>query len=198
MSRAISRTCRILFTILIFSAALAPSPRVGRASPPDESGLGVRHPQIIIQPKSVAIKTLLKKMSRPELLRTLGASALSDSTIQTENGHSFQTLLFEPVEFEGVPTLIEVLLANDSTSMIKIYLPYIGRPATRLKFPFEMAGFVQSTLEDYNQMERNIEDELGIPTVLTGANFEYIRPDQSQSIFGVCENGETRITIVPS
>ncbi|MFI5202358.1 MAG: hypothetical protein ACHQNE_08220 [Candidatus Kapaibacterium sp.] len=179
MSRAISHTCRILFVFLIVS--------VGGAF----AGTGV-------SPNSVTIKSLLKKMPRAEIMKTLGAAALSDSAWTHEGGKTLRMLLFEPVEFEGTSTLIEVLLANDSTSMIKIYLPYIGRPATRLKYPFEMADFVQSTLEDYNQMERKVEDELGIPTVLTGANFEYILPDQMQSIFGVCENGETRITIVPS
>ena len=137
-------------------------------------------------------------MPRAMLMKTLGSAALSDSSTQEKDGHSFRLLLFEPVTFEGVPSLLEVVLSNDSTFMITVHSPYIGRPATRLKYPFEMSSFVQSTQEDYNQMERKIEDELGIPTVLTSANFEYILPDQMQSIFGVFEEGETRITIVPS
>src|SRR5665213_1424654 len=142
--------------------------------------------------KSIAIKTLLKTMSRAELLKTLGTHALSDSTIETKNGQAFHRLLFEPVTFEGVPSILEVILANDSTSMITVYLPYIGRPSTRLKFPYA-TSFVHSTFDDYNQMERKIENELGIPTVLTSANFEYLN-GAMQSIFGVFENGETRIT----
>lgn len=175
MSRIISRN--ILFVILIFSAGSA------------YAGFGVT-------PKSVAAKALLKKMSRVELLKTLGAHSLSDSNWTTEGGKNMRMLLFEPVTFEGVPALVEAVMNGDSTAIFQVYLPYIGRPTTRLTFPFEMTSFVQGTSEDFNQMERKIEDELGIPTVLTGANFEYIEGN-TQSMFGVFRNGETRITIVP-
>jgi hypothetical protein len=177
MNRATNRTCRILiFTLMLFGANLLAKP----------AGM-----------QNVTIKALSRKMSRAEILKTLGANVLTDSTLQSEKHHPFPLLLFEPVMFEGVSSLVEVVLADDSTSKIRVYLPYIGRESTRLKFPFELKSFVQSTSEDFNQMERKIEDELGIPTVLTGANFEYMNGTM-QNIFAVFENGETRITIIPS
>ncbi|HET6400093.1 MAG TPA: hypothetical protein VFH95_01715 [Candidatus Kapabacteria bacterium] len=130
-------------------------------------------------------------------MKTLGAHSLSDSTVTNEGGKNLRMLLFEPVTFEGVPALVEAVMDGDSTVLLQVYLPYIGHPSTRLHFPFEMTSFVQGTAEDYNQMEREIEDELGIPTVLTGVNFEYIAGN-TQSIFGVFRNGEIRITIVPT
>ncbi len=129
-------------------------------------------------------------------MRTLGARALSDSTWTTEARQKLKMLLFEPVRFEGVPALVEAVMERDSTALFQVYLPYIGRPTTRLKFPFAMTSFVQGKAEDYNQMERKVENELGAPTVLTGADFEYIQGDM-QSIFAVFRNGEIRITIVP-
>ncbi len=176
MSRPISRTFKILFFSLIFCGIAEAYP--GASAP------------------NVKISALIQKASRSQLIALLGAKTLSDSTIQIEHGQSLNLLLFEPVPFEGVPALMEALISHDSVAKIEVYLPYIGHPDTRLKLPFELGDFVRSSQEDYDQIERKVEDELGIPTVMTGTNFEYIEGN-SQPVFGVFENGMVHITIMP-
>ncbi len=145
---------------------------------------------------SVKIKSLLVRVPRAELVRELGVAEISDSMVDVVKAGEETTILFEPATFEGARALIEATFLRDTTTKIEVYLPYIGHPDTRLKVPFEMGDFVKGTLEDYNQIERTIEDELGIPTVLTGTTFEYLEGN-TQPIFGVFENGITTITIVP-
>ena len=146
---------------------------------------------------TIKIASLLHRISRTEVVRTLGGPAvISDSMVDAVKGGLHTTLIFEPILFEGIPALIEVQLLHDTTSKLSIFLPYIGHAETRLKVPFTMPDFVRGTLEEYNQIERKVEDELGIPTVLTGTTFEYL-DGNTQPIFGVFSQGEVQITIVP-
>lgn len=146
---------------------------------------------------TVKIGSLLRRMPRAELVRVLGGPALiSDSMTDAIRSGVQTTLIFEPVLFEGSRALIEATIIRDSTRRISVFLPYIGHTETRLKVPFQMSDFVQGSLEDYDQIERRVEDELGIPTVLTGTTFEYL-DGNTQPIFGVFDQGEVQITIVP-
>ena len=108
------------------------------------------------------IKSLLAPISRSELMALVGTAALSDSMLDLVRAGKQATYLYEPVVFEGARALIEATTLQDTTTKIEIYLPYIGRAGTRLTVPFSLSDFVQGSLEDYNQLERRVEEELGI------------------------------------
>jgi len=153
------------------------------------------------EPKKITIQDLLPKRSQGELVKLLGAATISDSSDILPSREStlplkLKELIFEPVNFEGFRSIVEATLAGDSTMTLQIFLPYIGRPATRLKIPIEMTSYVHATADDFAKVQRSIEQELGEPTVMTGLNFEYMAGN-TQTIYGVFENGEVRITVLP-
>ena len=150
------------------------------------------------QVKSVSVKTLLRKMSRAEIVKTFGEASFVDSLPLPPGKLGRKgTMRFTPVRFEGVSAIAEVETLNDSAVTLKLYLPYKVHSKTKVGSAFAEHSFVRATIEDFTSIEKSIENAIGVPAVFSETYFDYIVGGY-QSVFGVFKDKEITITIIPT
>ena len=147
------------------------------------------------EPKNIHVGDLLHKLTRAQAIQLLGREHFIDSVsginkandvgpVHNEKSVPSEWINFGYLTFEGFSSEVMILFAQDSSTMVRVSVPYpmrIGHSAT---------------LQDFNAIAKNIAKTLGEPTVSTEAYIDYMLAGM-QSVFGQFKDGAITINIFP-
>ena len=151
---------------------------------------------VIVDPITPA--TFSHRPDRATLVNELNAPVIDSSWERDKSGHDSKVLVFAPVNFMGITSIARAHLTHDSLDHIEFYLQYRAHQGVNPIPPYGKMGFTQSTANDLLDLQNNLTNVYGEPSILATDFFEYFADGDRPYITGKYEDNMVILSVTPS